>query len=137
MAKEEVLGFDMDEELGYSAKKPIPFKMAGKVWHVKPLLAPAVLKNRTDEQTAWEWTVEFISRCLVKEERQKFFDMLEDIDAEIDHDYIYQLSTKLIEKVSGVAERPTESPDSSGNGAGRTSTGSKANSLAAVKPGKS
>lgn len=128
MAKEIEIK-DFDAEYDYGKQKGHTFKLGGQVFHTKSVAPPAAWLQ---EETGLDAAINFLRILLVPEDREVFLAMLKDIDANITPYQIDQVASWLIGETSG---RPTESPASSGNGAGRTSSGSKAPSSVPVETG--
>lgn len=131
---------DFDKE---RKKKPgHTFKLGGETFHTYPGLSVTLLKHfqtrkegeELSGQEALDETLDFIRTLIVKGDREKFNTLIDSEDIYIDGDDLLELSNWLVEVISG---RPTKRPASSGNGAAKTGTGSKAKpSARATKTGK-
>lgn len=117
------------------------FKLGGETFHTYPGMSYTFI-NRSDKEMEEKAesdgrltaVVGWIRNLIVVEEREKFDAVLTNPEIYIEAQDVLDLSSWLLEAISG---RPTKRPASSGNGAGRPGTGSKAKpSTRAGKTGK-
>jgi hypothetical protein len=112
-----------------SKKKGHTFILGDETFHTYPGMSYTFFWGTDEEESETarplQATIKFIRSLVVKEERERFDHLLETPDVYIDVQDILDLSRWLVEVISG---RPTKSRGSSGNGAARTSTGSKGKS---------
>lgn len=124
---------DFDKE---RKKKPgHTFKLGGETFHTYPGMSVTFIrKESTEDTTPLDGTLSFIRSLILPKDRDKFDTLINSEDIYIEADDLLELSNWLVEVISG---RPTKRPASSGNGAAKTGTGSKAKpSAAATKTGK-
>lgn len=128
-----------EKEFGTGKKKGHTFTLAGEKFRTYPGMSVTFVVADTaggadEELPPLQATIAFIRSLIVKEDRERFDHLIASPDVYIDVQDLLDLSNWLVEVISG---RPTKSPGSSGNGAGRTSTGSKAKPSARASSGKS
>jgi hypothetical protein len=126
----------MAEKVIGGKKKGHMFTLAGEQFHTYPGMSITLVRDDEEDETLdpLASTIKFIRDLVVVEDRERFDHLITSPDVYIDVQDLLQLSNWLVEVISG---RPTKSPGSSGNGAGRTSTGSKAKPSARASSGKS
>jgi hypothetical protein len=117
-------------------KKGHTFTLVGETFHTYPGMSVTFVNTEDEEEEQLkplQSIIKFIRSLIVKDERERFDRLLNDPDVYIDVDDLLEIARWLVEVTSG---RPTKSPSSSGNGAGRTSSGSKVKPSKRVSSGK-
>lgn len=105
---EEIPDFTAEETRGK------PFKMGPEIFYPRTTIHPGVFLDR---EKGVEGLIKEIGYFLTKEDRERFNAILRDPDFAIDSYKLDELVGWLIRgQVERDAERPTESPDGSGDG---------------------
>jgi hypothetical protein len=125
---------NFDEEYEFDKVKPVVFILGGKTLHAKPILHPSLFLSRKEGETGIESAVRIIMGSLIDADKKVFQALIDDPNIRISANQVDDIATWLLEVASG--GRPTKSRPTSGNGAAKTGTGSKATSSATVKLGK-
>lgn len=128
---------DFDAERKKTKKDGHKFTVGGETFRTYPGMSvtfwAAQEKAKGKSDIPLERTIRFLRSLIVKEDRVRFDKLIYSDDVYIEADELVDISNWLIEVISG---RPTKSPASSGNGAGRISSGSKAKPSRAGGTGK-
>lgn len=115
-----------EKEFGGKHKPAHSFTLNGHKFRVHAGYSITFLRAEEDKKKApLDTTIDFIRGLIVKEDRPAFDRLLTDPEEHIEGMDLVDIANWLVEVMSG---RPTQSPASSGNGAGRTGTQSKAKS---------
>lgn len=123
---------NFDEEFDYSSKEGHTFVLGGYTFHTVQVAPPAAFLS-LNMGAGFEVAANFIRCILIEEDKPTFEELLTSTTnvVPVSAFQIDQIASWLIGEMSG---RPTEAPDSSGNGVGRTSSTSKGK-LSAVDGG--
>lgn len=123
---------NFDEEFDYSSKEGHTFVLGGYTFHTVPVAPPSAFLS-LNMGSGFEVAANFLKAVVIDEDKPMLETLLTETGLEVPVSafQIDQVASWLIGEMSG---RPTESPDSSGNGVGRTSSTSKGK-LSAVDGG--